>query len=300
MSATNRPGGRVGFVGVGRMGRPMAERAMIAGFAISAFNRSPESVTTLAAAGAVTCHSLEEIAAGSEVVVTVLPTIAAVESVYEHMATAARPGQIFIDHSTVGPAVARRCADLLRGRGADYLDAPVSGGPDGAASGTLTIMAGGTAETFKAVLTLLRAYGKHVRLCGPVGSGQAMKLVNQLLTAANAMAVAEATVLAGALGLELPQVLETVSTAYGNSRMLERNLQRMIADDRAADAPVRLYVKDLGIIAEEANSAGFHLPLAEMVLRILDVSSLRGLGNDDISRIVEYWKTGHTEPRIAG
>lgn len=219
----------VGFIGLGKMGRPMAERLLEAGYPLHAFNRSSGVLDELARRGAQVSSDAADVARHAEIILTCLPTEEAVAQVYEDLARTARQGQIYADHSTVGIELSRHCAAQLSDRGAAFLDAPVSGGPEGAWAGTLTVMAGGEHADFERVLPVFQTYGTTIRLCGPVGLDQAVKLVNQLLTGINTAAVAEAAILGQRLGVELPVLLEVIATSYGNSTMLSRNLPRFMA-----------------------------------------------------------------------
>src|SRR3954468_10070946 len=163
----------VAFIGLGKMGSPMAARLLQAGHKVHVFNRSRPPMDALAKQGAQPAGSAAEAAANGEVGLTALPTVQTVEEVYRQIAPGARRGQIYADHSTVSLAVNRRCADLLAARGAQFLDAPVSGGPAGAQAGTLTVMAGGEKSAFEATLPVFQAFAKNIRLCGPTGAGQA-------------------------------------------------------------------------------------------------------------------------------
>src|SRR5206468_6579180 len=141
---------------------------------------------------------------------------------------------------TVSLAVNRRCAERLASKGASFLDAPVSGGPAGAQAGTLTVMAGGDRAAFEAALPVFQSFGKNVRLCGGIGAGQAVKLVNQLLVGVHTAAIAEAAVLGARLGADAKTVLEVIGTSFGGSTMMTRNLPRFISRDFSAATPVRL------------------------------------------------------------
>src|SRR5205085_3521856 len=222
---------KVGFIGLGKMGRPMTERLLGAGFEVSVFNRSRGPVGELAAKGAQPASSAAEIAERSDVVLTALPTPDSVEQVYLEMLTRAHPGQIYADHSTVSVGQSRHCAEKMRDRGAGFLDAPVSGGPAGAQAGTLTVMVGGDKAAFDIALPVFQAFGKNIRLCGGVGAGQAIKLVNQLLVGVHTAAIAEAAVLGAKLGADPRTVLDLIGTSFGGSTMMTRNLPRFISRD---------------------------------------------------------------------
>ncbi len=246
---------QIGFIGLGKMGMPMAARLLQAGHAVHVFNRSRGAMDALAKQGAQPAASAADAAQRAEVILTALPTQETVEQVFEELAASARAGQVYADHSTVSLATNRRCAERLLARGAKFLDAPVSGGPAGAKAGTLTVMTGGEQGAFEVALPVFQAFGKNIRLCGPVGSGQAVKLVNQLLVGVHTAAIAEAAVLGVKLGADPQTVLELIGTSFGGSTMMTRNLPRFISRDFSAATSVRLLLKDLGIIHDEAKAA---------------------------------------------
>ncbi|MDQ6900814.1 MAG: NAD(P)-dependent oxidoreductase [Candidatus Dormibacteraeota bacterium] len=281
----------VGFIGLGKMGQPMVRRLLAAGHRVAVHNRSRPAVEELAAEKAVAADSARQVAARAELVLTALPTPEAVESVYGELAAAARPGQLFADHSTVSPDASRRCAELLAAKQAGFLDAPVSGGPDGAAAGTLTVMAGGSEFAFQRALPAFGAYGRNIRLCGPVGAGQAVKLVNQLLCGVHSAAAAEAAVFGARLGIDADLLLEMLGTSFGSSRMLTRNVPRFISRDFSGATSVKLLVKDLGLIAAEARGAGLTLQLGEVTERLFQAAAAAGLEDEDIASLVKLTET---------
>lgn len=281
----------VGFIGTGKMGRPMAERLLAAGHTVHVFNRSRPPLEALAAQGAVPADSARAVAERAEIVMTALPTPDSVESVYTELAAAARPGQIFADHSTVSPELNRRCAAWLAARGAHFLDAPVSGGPAGAQAGTLTVMVGGDEGVFKQAEPVFRAFGRNVQRCGPVGAGQVVKLVNQLLVAIHTSAIAEAAVFGAKLGADPRIILDLIGTSFGASAMLARNLPRFMARDYDPATPVGLILKDLSIILGEAERAGVPLPFGELAARRFREAADHGLGEADMAALVRLWET---------
>ncbi|HTO97660.1 MAG TPA: NAD(P)-dependent oxidoreductase [Myxococcales bacterium] len=281
---------QVAFIGLGKMGRPMAARVQQAGHQVHAFNRSRGPVDELAALGAAAAKSAAEACSRAELILTALPTPESVAQVYEEISASAREGQIYVDHSTVSLALNRRCAALLERRGARFLDAPVSGGPAGAQAGTLTVMAGGEAAAFDRALPVLRAFGKNIRLCGPVGAGQAVKLVNQLLVGVHTAAIAEAAVLGARLGADPAIVLELIGTSFGGSTMMTRNLPRFISRDFSPATPVRLLLKDLGIIHAEAKAAQVPLLLGSLAEQRFVEACGRGLAEEDMAALVKLWE----------
>ena len=281
---------KVGFIGTGKMGEPMVLRLLAAGHSVTAYNRSAPSLERLAAAGAAIAGGVAEAVASAEVVETALPTPASVEQVFAEMAPSASPGQVFLDHSTVSPDLSRRCAELVGRHGAGFLDAPMSGGPAGAAAGTLTLMVGGNDHDLQRVRPVLEAFGANITLCGGVGAGQVVKLLNQLLVGVHTAAVAEAAVLGSKLGADARVVLEVLGTSFGGSTMMRRNIPRFIERDFKAATPVKLILKDLGLIQQEALGAGVPLVLGALTQQLFIEAVAKGMGDDDMAALVRLWE----------
>lgn len=281
---------KVGVVGIGKMGRPIADRLIAAGHEVAVCNRSESAaVQSLRDKGATVSPSPHDLAVRSDFVLTALPTEDSVRAVYTEMAEVATPGQLYADHSTVSPGLNRQCAETLRARGAAFLDAPVSGGPAGAEAGTLTVMVGGDEATFQRALPVFEAFGAKIRLCGPVGAGQAIKLVNQYLVAVHTLAASEAAAFAVQLGADLATVQDVIGTSFGSSAMLLRNLPRYIARDFSPATPVGLIAKDLSIIHSEAALAGVPLLLGGLVEQCYLEAKARGWAGEDMSSLVKFW-----------
>jgi 3-hydroxyisobutyrate dehydrogenase-like beta-hydroxyacid dehydrogenase len=293
---------KIGVVGIGKMGRPIAERLLSAGHQVSIFNRSEtDRVRALQERGATVRTSAADVVLKAEFVLTALPTEESVRGVYADMAQVARAGQLYIDHSTVSIGLNRWCADQLISRQASFLDAPVSGGPAGAESGKLTVMVGGDAQSFEGALPILQQLGQNVRLCGPVGAGQAVKLTNQLLVAVHTAAVAEAAALAVRLGADLSTVEDVIGTSFGSSAMLLRDLPRFRSRDFDPATPVSLISKDLGIIHAEAKAAGVPLPLGGLAEQCFVAARARGWAEEDMSALFKLWdSTGDPRPASSG
>jgi len=282
----------VGFIGLGKMGQPMVRRLLGTGHTVHVFNRSRGSVDLLAAEGARPAGSAAEVAARAEMVMAALPTLETVEEVFGQLAAAAGPGQIYVDHSTVSPELNRRCAAWLGENGAAFLDAPVTGGPAGAEAGALTLMVGGDEAAFARAEPVFRAFGQHIHLCGPVGAGQALKLVNQLLVGAHTIASAEAVALGARLGVDPQLIREVISDASGSSWMLGRHLPRFIARDFSPATPVSLIVKDLGLVHDEADRAGVPFLVGALAEERFREASTRGLADSDMAALIQLWEGG--------
>lgn len=281
---------RVGFVGLGIMGAPMAANLLKAGFALTVWNRTPARMEPLLALGASAANSPAAVAAASEVTlscVTNSPDVEAVALGPNGIAGGAAPGSVYIDCSTISPETARRVAHELSGRGIAMLDAPVSGGDIGAKAGTLAIMAGGQAEVFARCLPVLEAMGKTVVHVGPVGSGQVVKLCNQVAGGLNLLAMAEAISLARGAGVDPAKMLEVVGAGAAGSWMLSNLAPRAIRGDYAPGFMVDLMQKDLHLVLEEAARKHTPLPGTSLVSQLFQVIQAHGRGSDGTQAIVD-------------
>ncbi len=250
----------VGVIGLGRMGRPMAERLLAAGFDVTVHNRSPGPVDALAELGARAASSPAEVE--SEIVITLLPDPETVEAIALEVA---RPGVLLVDMSTSPPALAIRLHEALRDRGGAAIDAPVSGGVTGARDGTLTIMAGGEEADVERARPVLEALGSKITHVGGPGAGQIAKAANQLVVALNIQAVAEALSLARSAGVDPAVVREALLGGFADSRVLQEHGARMLARDFEPGGALRLHLKDLRIALELAEQHGAAMPAGEGV-----------------------------------
>ncbi len=282
---------QIGFIGLGNMGRPMVRRLLLAGHDVHVFNRSRNAVDELAREGAHPADSVSTLVDRVRLILSALPTPESVESVYSALGDVARDGQVYADHSTVSLATTRFCAQTLARRGASFLDAPVSGGPEGAAAGTLTVMVGGTQAAYAAAEPAFQAMASHVYWCGPSGSGTAIKLINQLLVGIHTVAIAEAAVLGHRLGIQPQTLLQVLKTSYGSSTMLVRNLPRFSQRDFAGGAPLRLVVKDLRLVHQEAARLGIPLRMGTTAEEHFDEAAARGWAEEDFSGVVRILET---------
>jgi 2-hydroxy-3-oxopropionate reductase len=266
-------GERVGFIGLGIMGAPMARHLLAAGFPLTVHSRSPGPVDALVEAGAARATSPVDLARVSDVIVTMLPDTADVEHVMlgdDGVMAGATAGSLAIDMSTIDPGPSRAIAEQLATRDVEMLDAPVSGGERGAIDGTLSIMVGGSDEAFARALPILQAMGKNIVHVGPSGAGQITKACNQLVVAATIEAVAEALVLAERSGVDAAKVREALLGGFAGSKILEVHGQRML--DRAFEPGfrARLHRKDARIVLDAAHAAGSPIPAFEVVAEQLD------------------------------
>ena len=281
---------KVGFIGLGNMGFPMTLNLLRAGFEVTVHNRSREAVRRLTVEGARPAETPDEVAARSDVVITCLPTPASVEQVYREdrgLLAAGREGLTLVDCSTVAPGLSRALYHEARETGADFIDAPISGGPGGAKAATLTIMAGGDAEAFERVLPIFNAIGTNVHHVGPSGTGSVVKLINQHLTAINTATVAEAMVLGARAGAD-PQVLfDVIKTSFGASTMFNRLVPLQIERRFDEGAPIRIMLKDLELISEMGRDLNVRLLLASEAREVYREAVALGLGDEDIAALVK-------------
>jgi 2-hydroxy-3-oxopropionate reductase len=253
---------KAGFVGLGIMGKPMAANLLKNGVALAAFTRSgvPDD---LKQAGAVACDSPEAVAAQADVIFIMVPDTPDVERVLfgEHgVAAHLRAGQVVVDMSSISPIATRDFAARVRAQGADYLDAPVSGGEVGAQAGSLTIMVGGAQATYDAVKPLFDMMGKNISLIGEVGAGQICKIANQVIVAATIEAVGEALVLASKAGVDAEKVRTALMGGFASSRILEVHGERMTKRTFAPGFRIELHQKDLNLALATAQALGVSLP----------------------------------------
>ncbi len=279
---------RVGFIGLGIMGRPMAGHLLAAGYPLTVHSRSPEPVDALVAAGAARAAGPAEIAAASDVVITMLPDTADVESVLVGeggVAASIAAGSLVIDMSTIDPGPARAFAETLAAEGVQMLDAPVSGGEKGAIEATLSIMVGGDEAAFARALPLFEAMGKNIVRVGPSGAGQVAKACNQLVVAATIEAVAEALVLAKRSGVDPAKVRDALMGGFAGSKILEVHGQRMLDETFVPGFRARLHSKDARIVLDAAKAAGSPVPSFEVVAAQLDALVDAGGGDLDHSAL---------------
>ncbi len=281
---------RIGFIGLGKMGLPMSHHLLQAGFSLTVHNRSRGAVDELVSAGAKAADNPVQVADQADIVLTCLPDVPAVEQVYldqSGLLSAARPGQLFADHSTVSPKLSRKLYEMAKNNGYGFLDAPVSGGPAGAAAASLTVMVGGDEDAFQKTLPVFEAMGKNIRHVGPSGSGTIIKLANQLLVGIHTAAASEALVLATKAGTDLQTTLDVLSTSFGASAMLNRNGPMIMEGRFEGGTPVDLILKDLRLIAEVAEENSVRLLAGSLAQQIFAEASEQGLGAQDMSALVQ-------------
>ncbi len=280
---------RVGFVGLGAMGAPMAAHVLAAGHELAVWARRAQSTGALAARGAVVCATPAELAARSEVVISIITASADVEALVlgpQGLAAGFASGAIHVDMSTIAPDTARSLDAHYAARGVGWLDAPVSGGEQGARAATLAIMVGGEAAVLARVRPLLEVLGPRIVHVGPAGAGQVAKACNQMVMVSAIQACAEAFHLARAHGVDLAAVRTALLGGSAASRVLEVMGERMVVRDFAAGIEARLHHKDFGILMNEACALGVPLPVAAQVWQQLNALMAAGWGTDDTASLL--------------
>jgi 3-hydroxyisobutyrate dehydrogenase len=279
---------RIGFIGLGTMGAPMAHRLIAAGYEVTVHNRTRAKEEPLAAAGANRAASPRACAEGQDVVFTMVsdtPDVQATVLGDQGASQGMAPGSILVDMSTISPMTTRRIAAALAEHDITMLDAPVSGGSEGAANGTLSIMVGGDPVALARVRPALQHLGKLVTHVGPVGSGQVAKAVNQVIIAGTYASVAEGMTLAMAAGIDVEATLTALGGGAAGSWVLANRAKNMLADEYPLGFRTRLHRKDLGIALGAARDLGVSMPVAAYVEQLETSLVARGLGDEDMSNI---------------
>jgi len=286
---------RVGFVGFGAMGRPMAEHLLRAGHALSVWSRRPESAATLVAQGAQWRASPAEVARDAEIVCTNVTGSADVEGLAfgpQGLAQGFAAGSLHVDFSTIAPSAARRIATRYAAHGVDFVDAPVSGGSGGAQAATLAIMWGGKSALATRLQPVFEVLGKSIVHVGETGAGQVAKACNQMVMVAAIEAAAEAARLAAAAGIDFAKVRTAMLGGSAGSRVLEVFGGRMATREFAAGVEARLHHKDYALLLDEATRLGVPLPVSAAVGQQLNALMALGWGRNDTSSLLRVLEVG--------
>jgi 2-hydroxy-3-oxopropionate reductase len=296
---------RVGFIGLGLMGKPMARNLLKAGYPVMVYNRSRPAMEELQARGAILASSPKALAEQTGVICTCLPDSPDVESVIlgsngilsadrfaasETLPTNSLANGLVIDLSTIAPATSRQLANVLQAKGIAFLDAPVSGGDIGAQQGTLSIMVGGEAAAFQRALPLLQVLGQNIVHVGAAGAGQVTKACNQIVVALTMQAVAEALTLAKKSGVNPTKVREALLGGFAQSRVLEVHGQRMLAGEFSPGFKLHLHRKDMDIVMQTGREVGLPLLGSAQVTMLMDALLAQGLGELDNAAIVTLYE----------
>ncbi len=285
---------RVGFVGLGAMGGSMAGHLHRLGLLFAVSNRTHDKATRFAAdhAGVQAFADAGELATHCDVVVSCVTADSDVLTLAEALATHAMPGFVLVDTSTIASTSAKRAAELLRAVGADFIDAPVSGGVEGAKNGKLSVMAGGDAATLDRVRPAIDAFAAKITLMGAVGAGQNTKAVNQVIVAGIAQAVCEGLALGEALGLDAERLLPTLGAGAAANWFMDKRGATMLRDEFAVGFKLQLLHKDLKIVRELAVAAGVNHDIVDLSLANYATLMAEGRGDDDTSGLIRLKRRG--------
>jgi len=283
---------RIGFIGLGVMGKPMAKNLLKAGYSLFVCKHiDPRPVNELVAAGAQEVVSPKQVAEMSDIVITMLPDSAEVEEVVlgeNGLLKGARKGLVIIDMSSIAPSTSRRIAEEAEKRGVEVLDAPVSGGETGAIQGTLAIMVGGKEATFSKCIDILRALGKSIVRVGDAGAGQVAKLANQIIVALNIAALSEAFVLGAKAGVDPRIMYQAIRTGFAGSNVLDAKIPTILERNFKPGFKIRLHHKDLKNALETARELKVPILLTSLVQQVLCTLINEGKGEEDHSAIINF------------
>jgi 2-hydroxy-3-oxopropionate reductase len=276
---------KIGFIGLGIMGKPMALNLLKSGFDVSVLITSKASFE-LEKAGANVCANLEALSAKSEVIITMLPDSPEVLEVVNQLVHSIKPGTLFIDMSSIAPAATKNIHDIFKKKGVEALDAPVSGGQVGAVAGSLSIMVGGSEIAFKNALPIFEAMGKNIVHIGESGAGQITKICNQMIVGITIQAVSEAITLAKSAGVNVEKVRDVLLGGFAQSKILDLHGKRMIEENFVPGFTVNLHNKDLGIALKTSQELGLTLPGTEMAAESMARAIKMGNGHLDHSSLI--------------
>ena len=284
---------RIGFIGLGIMGKPMALNLVAAGYDLVVYDIVPEPVQALAKAGASKGSSPGDVAAQSDIIITMLPNSPQVEEVVlgkDGIIEGVRPGSIVIDMSSIAPLAARHVAAQLQKKGVEMLDAPVSGGEPKAIDATLAIMVGGPESVYKKVEGILLKMGASVLLCGDIGSGNVTKLANQIIVALNIAAVSEAMVLASKAEVDPEKVFNAIKGGLAGSTVLNAKMPLILDGNFKPGFRIELHIKDLQNALDTAHEIGVPIPLASQVMEIMQAMRVHGKEKEDHGGLIQFYE----------
>ncbi len=284
---------KIGFIGLGIMGKPMAKNLLKAGYPLVVYDVNPAPVKELAAAGAEAASSAKEVAQKTDVVITMLPNSPHVKAAVigpNGVLEGTKPGMIIVDMSSIAPLAAREVATKAAEKGVEMLDAPVSGGEPKAIDGTLSIMVGGKKEIFEKCQGFLSKMGTSVVLCGNVGAGNTTKLANQIIVALNIAAMSEALVLGAKAGVNPETIFTAIRGGLAGSAVLEAKVPMVLSGNFKPGFRIELHIKDLANAMDTAHELGVPLPLTSQVMEIMQALKVEGKAGNDHSGIVQFYE----------
>jgi 3-hydroxyisobutyrate dehydrogenase len=281
---------KIGFIGLGVMGKPMAKNLMKAGYSLCVYDIVQEPVKELVATGAKTARSAREVGEKSDIVISIVPSSREVQEVYlneDGVLAGIKAGRIVIDMSTIDPIVSQEVAAAAQKKNVDMLDAPVSGGQGGAIEGTLTIMVGGKEEIFKQCKDIFAAMGKNIYYCGPIGSGETSKIVNNMILAICMQATCEGMILGTKAGVQPKTLFEIISKSSGQNWALNTYMpKKAFKGDFEPGFMVDLMYKDLGLAQNLASACKVPILLGAEVRQVFEIARVAGKGRKDFSAIL--------------
>lgn len=284
---------RIGFIGLGIMGRPMSSNLLKAGYELSVFDINKEAVTALAAEGARAAASPKEVAEHSEIIFTMLPNSQHVKEVIlgeNGILNGASKGSVIIDMSSISPVVSKELSVKAVNAGLSMLDAPVSGGEPKAIAGTLAIMAGGSESVFDSVQDVLHVLGEDITLVGDNGCGATAKLANQIIVNLNIAAMSEALVFAAKAGINVEKMYKAIRGGLAGSAVLDAKVPLILERNFVAGGRIDINLKDMTNVMETAHDIGVPLPLSSQLLEIFHALKVDGKAADDHGGIVQYFE----------
>jgi len=284
---------KIGFIGLGIMGRPMSRNLMKAGHQLVVLDRNPAAAEEAGALGAEVVATPREVAERTQLIITMLPNSPQVKEVVlgpDGILQGARRGTVLIDMSSIAPLVSRELGARLAEAGVDMLDAPVSGGQPKAIDGTLSIMVGGAPAVFEACLPVLKAMGASVVRTGDLGAGNVTKLANQVIVALNIAAMSEALVLATKAGVEPELVYQAIRGGLAGSTVLDAKAPLVLDRKFAPGFRINLHIKDLANVLETSHELGVPLPLTAAVMEMMQALKVDGKGDLDHGSLVNYYE----------
>ncbi len=284
---------KIGFIGLGIMGKPMAKNLLKAGYSVTVYDRIPAPIEELVAAGAGRASNPKEVAQQCDVVIMMLPNSPHVKTAVlgsGGIIEGITAGKIVVDMSSIAPLAAQEIAAKLAEKGVAMLDAPVSGGEPKAIEGTLSIMVGGKKEIFEACVPFLSKMGSSVVLCGDIGAGNVTKLANQIIVALNIAAMSEAFVLASKAGVDPEVLYKAIRGGLAGSTVLDAKAPMVMAGNFKPGFRIELHIKDLANAIETGHDIGVPLPLTSQVMEIMQALKVDGKAANDHSSIVQYYE----------
>ena len=284
---------KIGFIGLGIMGKPMARNLLKAGYPLTVYDIVPGKAEEVVEAGAKAGSSSKDVAEKSEIIITMLPNSPEVKEAVlgkNGVLEGAKPGTILIDMSSIAPLASKEVAEKAKEKGVTVLDAPVSGGEPKAIEGTLAIMVGGPQETFDEVEDILSVMGASVTRVGEIGSGNMTKLANQIIVALNIAAMSEAMVLAAKAGVNAEKVFQAIRGGLAGSTVLNAKMPLVLEGNFKPGFRIELHIKDLANALDTAHEVGVPVPLSSAVMEVMQALKVDGKGADDHGGIIQFYE----------